>query len=512
MSTRVRPIILASSAAAITAAMTASTRADDFELTPDSVGDAVVRRTDAGNDGALNPGSTLPDVMAIAIGYWDSPTPASNPFNGNWNDDDSELLRVDILFDGLVNPPGPLALTGPTYDPFRYGPSPVYGFLEMDFDEILDTGGEIETVDRRFLGNVARFGSRPQDALGDRIAENFTAFDGDLTTPPFVERSGEEAHLALCGCDDITITNRFGDTTPQTFDAGDTWIISGRLLHRTHAFSEYSFAFGGSGLGDYDPIVHLQFEHDLATDRTMISWVFAITMQGAADLADEPEQSADLNASNHASIEEMIFEMRFAAQNAQDPGPGTAFDLLRDWGDEDHEETEEYLQVTDWELNGLFGTAYLNQEPDAYYVWTDVIHEDLVAGDLNGDGSVDENDHLIVMANVDRDDGQPRDVDGLRNGQVVMSGFGLDFELADIDYDGVVGPIDLALLGYELFGDANLNGRVDKHDAGVVRLLNGVTDQDIAYNPAADLDGNGVIDFRDLRILARLLLRGIGPG
>lgn len=487
--------------------------ADDHELITDPLGDALIRRTDVGNDGELNPASTIPDILAIAYGGWFSPTPDTDPYTGAWVDDESHLLRIDILIDGLVNPPGPLALTGPTYDPFLYGPSPIYGFVEFDIDETADTGGEIDSVDQRFLGNVARFGTRPStDELRDRIAENLDSFDGDLTTAPFVERSGEEAHLALCGCDDITVEDRFGDTSPQTFDAGDRWIISGRLLHRTHAFSQFGFAFGGSGQGDYDPIVSLQFEHDISTDRTMISFVYAVTQRGAADLQGESEQPVDLNAGNHTSIREMVGEIRFAAQNAQDTGPGTAFDLLRDWGDEDHGEFEEFLSISDWNINAMFGTAYLNQEPDASYVWTDLLLEDLVAGDLDGDGKFDESDQIVVMNNVDRDDGQPRDVDGLRNGQVVTGFFGLDFSIGDIDYDGVVGPKDLALLGYEMFGDTNSDGRVTKHDARVIHVLFGVRKGDVLYNPAADLDDNNVIDGRDLRILAALLLQSIGPG
>ena len=84
--------------------------------------------------------------------------PRSDPFEGRFQED-GELLRLDLLIDGLVNPPGS---TDPVaFDPFRYGDHPLFGFIEIDVDEDVETGGEIDHPEHRYLGNITRFGGKP---------------------------------------------------------------------------------------------------------------------------------------------------------------------------------------------------------------------------------------------------------------------------------------------------------------------------------------------------------------
>jgi len=489
----------------IVAGAALSVRADDREVFFDHVGEAVARRTDVGNDGLINPASNLPDLIGVVIGGWKSKSAATNPFNGSWDDpENTGLFRVDIVFDGLLNPPGPIGLNEPTFDPYRYGPSPVYGFLEFDLDENLHTGGDIDNVWNRFLGNVSRFGGRVDSELGQRAATSVADLDGDLLTKPLVERSGEEWHLSLCGCDPLAVVNTFGDSTPNSFDAGDQWVVSARFIHRSHAFVEYSFAFGGSRPGEYDPEVYLMFAHDPARDETTVSLVYALTQNGAGKLAGASPEPIDLNAGNQTSIHEMVSEIRFAAVNSFDPGKGTSFDLLRNWRDEDHESLIDFLDPTSWEVNAIFGTSYSVEEPTAHYVWTDVGFE-FVKGDIDGDGSVNGTDRDAISAYVAQNDGSGSDADGMVNGQFTVPSFGFDFSLFDLDYDGRVNAGDLRMLGAGRHGDIDADQQVDVQDLLLLRTLVGLRLNDVGFNPEGDLNRNGIIDRSDLRALRKIL-------
>lgn len=481
---------------------------DDPRIYTDPPQDAVVRRTDLGADGAMNPQAGLPDLIQMAYGGWTTNTPTSNPYNGSWKDPrDTNLFRIDLVFKGLVNPPGPLNLQGEGYDPFRYGLNPLYGYVEFDLDSRPDTGGEIDNVRNRPLGNVSRFGGRFEESIGERAAITADDFDGDLRSEPLVERSGEEMHLAFCACFALTITP-INDPTPGTFDAGDTWIVSGRFLARTHAFSPYSGAFGGSRSGEYDPIVKLRFKHDVQSDRTTITLIHGLDNSGTAALLGQAPQSIDFNAGNQTSILEMLTEIRFSAQHTNDPGPGTAFDLLRDWRDNNHAELDDYLRVQQWSVLAIFGTTYSQPQADALFVWTDV-GPDFKEGDCNGDGRVTSQDQQIVMAAIAQTDGTSFDADGQPNGQTRLRDFGLNFALYDIDYDGVIGSLDLAVIGYEQPGDVNSDGRVSQADLALVRALRGLTSNSPLFNPAADLNHDLRIDAADETIMISFFVRGV---
>jgi len=480
---------------------------DDPEILTDPSGDAIVRRTDLGNDGTINPLSNLPDLIRIEIGGWQSTTPTSNRFNGVWDDyEDTGLFRVNLVFQGLINPPGPIALNEPTYDPFRFGPNPVYGFIEFDVDDDLDTGGDIDNIYNRFLGNVSRFGGSVDSDLGKRAALSVDDLDGDLLTAPLVERSGEEWHLALCGCDPITVVNTFNDQTPNSFDPGDKWIVSSRFIHRSHAFTEFSFAFGGSRSGEYDPLTFLQFDSRPGQNITIVSLVEAIDQRGAGILAGAPSESIDLDASNQTSIHELINDIQFAAINAFDPGVGSAFDLLRDWSDGSHDNLTDFLDPESWKINALLGTAYTTEQPDAHYVWTDLAF-DFVPGDVTGNGSANTQDLNAISNYIKNNDAGPTDADGVLNGQVRFPSFGFNFFIADLDYDGAVNALDLSMIQQQRPGDINADQTINNQDLILLRTLIGLQLTDPAYNPAADLNHDGIInrsDTHQLRMILRL--------
>ncbi len=477
---------------------------DDPDVAFDGAGDAVIRRTDAHNDGPINPNSILPDLVQVSVGGWDTPTPTNNPYQGSWTDiRDTQIIKIDAQFNGLVNPPGPLNLQGEGYEPYRYGENPVYGFIEFNLDRERDTGGEIQNIWNRPLGVASRFGGRLSDSIGERAALTGWDFDGDVI------RTGEEMHLSLCGCHPFTV-NPLNDPTPNTFDAGDTWVITGRLLHRSHAFQEYSFAFGGSEAGEYDPQVSLKFTHNTNTDQTNITLIYAKTMQGAAQLTGQSKQSLDLNAGNHTSIQEMLNEIRFAALNSNGP-PGSAYDLLRDWADSDHEDLEDFYDRSDWRVLTLFGTTYAEEQTDAFYVWTD-IGPGYTVGDCNGDTLINAADQSVIMQAIAQSDNSPFDADTLKNGQTLIVDFGSNFALYDLNYDGFINALDLQLIGYAKRGDVNNDGTVDQTDLKALRTMLGFNSADPRYNPSADLDGNNIIDRRDNRTLTMLINFNSGGG
>jgi hypothetical protein len=92
----------------------------------DPVGDAVIRRTDGGNSGALLPETVLPDLTQVSMSGWLPADAVHDPYTGVViPGNQSDMLRLDVVFRGMLNPPGPLGMGGQPYDPFRFGPSPI---------------------------------------------------------------------------------------------------------------------------------------------------------------------------------------------------------------------------------------------------------------------------------------------------------------------------------------------------------------------------------------------------
>ena len=500
-----RSTCAASLAACLSIGVAATLASDEPRIYTDPAGDAVLRRTDPGADGIVHPQAGWPDYVRIAFGGWRTNTPQSNPYDGSWRDPrDTNLVRIDVVFNGLVNPPGPLDLRGEGYDPYRYGMNPVYGYVEFDLDSNRDTGGEIDDVRNRPLGNASRFGGRIKGSLGGRAAVTAFDFDNNLLTEPLVERSGEEMHLAFCACSPMTI-DPLNDPTPDTFDAGDTWIVSSRFLRRTHAFSGYSVAFGGSAPGEYDPVVKLRFAHNLQTDETTITLIYGLDNSGAAALRGEATQPMDFNAGNQTSILEMLHEIRFAAQRTSDPGHGTPFDLLREWREYDNEDLEDFLRVRSWTVLALFGTAYAVQEPEALFVWTD-IGPDFTFGDCTGDGLVTTADLQSLYTAIAQSDGTSFDADGQPNGQTRIINFGDNFALFDLNYDGVINSLDVSMIGLHRMGDVNTDGWVEQRDLTLLRAMRGLNSNHPLFNPAADLNNDLRIDSLDEALLIRRMM------
>ena len=446
--------------------------------------DAVVRRTDPGNDGPVNPAGVRPDVLSVSVCPWEAYDPDTDPYTGHVEDPEhAHLVRIDLVFSGLVNPPGPLGLNGDDFDPFAYGVSPVVGFLDIDVDDDKDTGGELgSAAEIRYLANVARFGRRPEGSIGERAAGSRNDIDGDFNSGPQYERSGADFALVLCGCFTPTVVELAGDGD-SAFEADERWIVLGRFFERSQGYREASAAYGGSAPGLYDPIVPLLFDHDAALDQTTITLVWALDPTGAADLAGEAEEPIDLDVADQTCLVEALQDIIDGADGGGIPYP--AWTLVRRWAGED---AWRQTDISNWgNVTGLFGMPYSSPE-STLYVWTDTVGNELFA-DLNGDGYANDTDEAMIRTRVYQDDGTSKDADGQRNGVVVLPNPGWNFDLHDTDGDMRIDLFDQE--PYGPLGDFNGSGGVDIQD--FIAFLNAWASK----LTSADFNLDGKVDIQD---------------
>lgn len=408
----------------------------------DAAGDVQVRRTDAGADGLVDTNLHPPaDLLSYQVGAWAPSDARADLFQGVWWDA-GLFMRLDLVFAGLVNPPGTMG-EDELFDPFRYGASPVFGYVEIDVDADINTGGELAFPELRYQGNAGRWGGLPSGKrLARRVALDATAFDGELSTPPHVECSGEEFHLAFNGraWEDIRIKR--GNANPF-FQRGEGWILTGRVFHRAHGFEVFSYACCcEGGQGRYLPRVQVQFDHDASTDRTTVSLVYPLTNEGAAAMAGDSEvEPFDGDACNQNSLGEAVDDLIFSTRNApswwrSDPD----FPIIAGW---EFKTVEEAMTPAAWEVTALTATSYLERSSgDPWYVWTDIAPNPLPR-DVDGNGVVNEADKDAIAQYIIKHDGDPEyDGDGRVNERVTVIDFGPNFSVYDVNYDGRVETSD----------------------------------------------------------------------
>lgn len=505
------PAILASCLVFVSSAEQ-SVRAQPAVLV-DATGEAVIRRTDLGADGPLDPElHRLPDVVEMRLGAFAPVDPDNALFDGIWNPSGA-FMRFDLVLVGLINPPGPLAFDDddPDYDPFRFGPNPIFGWIEFDLDADEDTGGELEYPQKRYLGNVGRFGGLPSDGrFAGRAAKHHHQFDGDVTTPPYVDRSGEEFHLSINAedVDEIFVLVEKPGGTTGLFETGETWLLHGDLFHRAHGFE--SFAFGCPDRpGRYKPEVWIRFEHDAPSDRTTVSLVYPLTNAGSAAMIDpgHPVQPNDGCDQNQNSIEEALDDLQVSAEFA-DPWDRMQpeFDLLAGW---EFNSIGDHLDPAQWRICGIIGTAYQAlQENNARYAWTDV-WPDPVTGDFDGSGGADALDTQLLNTFILNYDGAAGfDDDGSSvNGSLEWHDFSQGFCVYDTNYDGFVHASDAVVMGDM---DYNQSVQFEDVDDFVLALLDPSLYMD-THNGAlpharGDLNGDGQVNAADIADFVDILL------
>ncbi len=459
-------------------ARASSTRSNP-EHYSDRSGDAVARPTDLGPSAPFDPAAhRLIDMAEINIGAWAPDSPVTDLFAGSWGSS-GEFLRLDLTVNGLVNPPGsaePLS-----FDPFAHGDHPVYGFVEIDMDGHVHTGGELDAPQFRYLGNAARFGGKPsREGFIDRVALDGSAFDQDVTTAPYVERHGEEFHLALLGnlVDDAAITEISGDGDLM-FEEDEVWHLEGRFFHRAHGFEPFSLASGGHHPGDYSPTCVLEFSHDTGADETRISLVFPLTNEGAGLARGEPPEPMNSDPSDHASVFEALIELQTSALFLTIFPTGLPEEaIIWSWADQD---PDEYLEPSGWELTALTGTSYTAPASVGLrFVWTDVF-PDVLLGDVDGNGQRDGNDTDLIESFVLDQDGS----DGVFDNQVMLLDFADGFTVFDVNYDGVVDALDSGSMLTEALPVSG--GSLWREGRNTIRLM-------FSWDVSAPLAGDVVIE------------------
>ncbi len=458
-----------------------------FATYDDPAGDMVLRRVDPGGDGPLDPQSHRPiDLRRITIGRW---APVDEDEEEEWFDGqfdcDGRFLRMDLLLGGLVNPPGE---TDPdNFNPFRYGDHPVYGFIEIDVDADVDTGGELDAPQFRYLGNAVRFGGKPdRPDFADRVAVGGFAFDGDFLTPPFVERHGEEFHLALLSRSvghDIEVVE--GDSD-EIFEEGETWIIEGEAFHRAHGFERFSI------LEVFEAEAVLRFRHDPAEDVTQVSLILPLMDEpGAGDLCAGDLYPTLCEQQHEETILSGLCDLVQSAQFIQQNPTGLPEEeIILGWADK---QAVDFLDPVQWTLTALLGTSYTQPDPTGeYFAWTD-LYPDVIRGDADGNGDIGAADRALIEQYIDEYDAD----DGVVDQRVVINDFSIDFTVCDVNHDGLVDATDILLVSVP--GDTD-----DDHDVDLIdfsRLQSCLAGSNAPYRwPAcalSDFDADGDVDVED---------------
>ncbi len=435
---------------------------------------------------------TMPDVIAVKIGGWLMNVTGGDPFSGSWTTGNAvQLFRLDVVFDGLVNPPGTLGVGTVEFDPFLHGPNPVFGFVEIDVDNDIDTGGECNGATQRYLANVARFGALPPGAAGERAARSADDYTASFGNGRQYQRSGSDFAVTFCGCFPVTVVQRTGSNNTH-FSPGDVWIVRGRFFQRAGGYEEASAAFGGSLPQRYDPLVNLRFSHNQASNRTTVTLIYPLTMLGASIFNGEPEQEPDFNVANHTSIEEALLDV---IAGASKPLSACAQTLSSAWAGSTPESA---MDPTRWRTTAIVGTSFVTPQA-GLYLWTDVAFAQKF-GDLNADGYVTAADAQAHQDTIDALDGGLHDDDAVVNGVVVIRDFGPNFHLADLDSDGIIDAADRLPTYSMTLGDFNGDCRVNGADLSVLLSNFGLAVSGPAPL-AGDANGDHRVDAADLSVL-----------
>lgn len=483
---------------------TARASGDGEETYNSAEGNAVVRLTDSCGCGPLNAGQTLPDLIRVTLSRWQPDSPSTDPFTGTVVECASSncpapFFRLEVVFSGLVNPPGTLGIgSGTVFNPFQFGPSPVFGFLDLDIDRDTDTGGDLSGVAAtRVLANAARFGVRPY-----RNSARAAVTNADLNNPwnvdPQVARSGADFSLVMCGCFPVTLVSA-SPANPGVFTAGATWVVEGRFFQRASGYQPASFASGGSTIGAYDPQTRLRFSHSIATNRTTVTLVFPIDQIGAQQLLGLTQTPPiNTNSADAASVQEAVADL--IARSQQTGGLPTPTRLMiQRWSGKSFESVRD---PTRWIPTAIFGTSYA-QPTDAAYVWTDV-GPGMPRGDVTGDEDVNQYDANAVATAIAFYDARPGfDAVSVADGRVVVPGPGSGFNLYDRNGDGVINTRDAQVTSW-----GACEADFDRDGAKTVSDIFAFLSAWFAVNTTADTDGSGTVNVSDIFAFLSLWFAG----
>lgn len=464
-----------------------------FNVFVDPPADAVVRRFDGGVDGPPPGQPALPDLLSYDIGAWSPDNPADSLYRGQW-DDAGMFLRLDLVFDGLVQPPG---LDFASL--FLFGDNPLLGFVEIDMDANVSTGGEIIGPQFRYLGAAARFGGMPS-------APRFTgrtaldqcpgSFDADISSGPyFPERSGEEFHLAfLWGQVTGVEINSNGDFQ---FEAGESWLVTGPFFHRAHGYDDFILLCCSNGLPGYNPSVTLLFSHGMVSDRTTVSLVYPLTNAASAAQRGEVVQANDCCADNQNSIAEALEHLELSAVLASSADrQDVNFDIIADW---ETQVGDVFVDPDSWDVSAIIAGAYVDDQTFTTQLAYSDLAPNILSRDFNGDGVLNLADTALFDAFLSGADGGSCDDDATTNGEVVIANFGNNFNVFDVNYDGVINGQDRPTVGptFTTF-DQDGDGDVDLADHAVFQQCIGAASPIPPICEGLDFDGSTAVDDADM--------------
>ena len=438
-------------------------RADDLpRVHIDGTGDSRFLRF----DGSPSSPAAMPqiDLVRYNIGAWTPDNAVSSLFRGEWTAAPADFFRLDLVFDGLVNPPG---LSFPC-NIFFFGDNPLLGFVEFDIDANVLTGGELLGPQFRYHGAAGRFGG---PIANDRFAERVSLdtcpgnFDADASTGPyFPERSGEEFNLAFLWGSISSVD--VGSNGNFTFEAGESWIVRGPFLNRAHGFDDFILVCCSNGLPTYNPQVELLYSHSIATDRTTVSLVYPLNHNGAAAIAGGTSETPDCCADNQSSILEGLDHVSISAQFATaNDRADVNFPLIEEW---EFQSAGDYLAPENWVVNAIFAGVFTDVDsltPDL--AWTDVT-PNVLTHDYDGDGDIDLNDLMLFDDFLAGADGGGCDADGVTDGTYTIFDFGNGFDVHDANYDGLVNAADRPAEPSALF-DVDADGDLDLADYAILQ-------------------------------------------
>ena len=464
----------------------------------DPAHDNVIRRTSA-CPLPVNPDAQV-DLIAYQIGRW-TPAGPNDPFSGSCSAG-GNYFRFDLVFRGLVNPPGKIGIPpGTDFEPFRYGPNPVFAEIQVNLDRNLNTGGptEFDRPNDLYLGNVGRFGFRAYSEGGDEYSFRtavcwYDVIKTQYACPPETRRNGAEVMCHFFEDQSGFTVQEVTGNGNSVFERGEVWDIDPHLCQPIQDI----------GGGTYCPPSSGRFAHDTTTDTTVVSLVYALNQVEAYDFSDD----------NQTSVREFLWQDVVII--SQYPTGQYVDVLLYDWRTQD---PAAYMSAKNWELEIMVGTSLAAAPSDGQpLVWTDQAYAlpeflipEGVPGDFNGDGTVDAADSALLSQFIAQYDGNPDwDCDGNpSNGSLTVpatawdGGFPMNFYLYDLNYDGIVNAADDPLAPGPL-ADLNADMHVDAADFALFALAMGgpkVTappaDCGLAMFGRADFDADADVDLAD---------------
>ncbi len=461
--------------------------------------DYVMRRCDA--DPTVHSISTNgPEFIYATIGRWDPVDAYADRYYGNYNTNGG-YARIDMVFDGLVNPPG--TVLG-SYMPAKYGPNPLFAWMELDMDVNANTGGD---TDYEFLGyhsNVARFGGIPKgERFVNRIGIDGYEWNGVFGSLPATYRDGADLSYRFQG-DWIEEVNDIGSNgdKDQTFEPGETWIIE-TTMRNAYGYDRITYSSG------YGHLIQIRFHHSIVEDRTTICMVLPLTNYDYAILNNEmPVQSNDFSSLNASSAYEYL---GILYESAFDPFPEAIshphWPLLAEWGVQD---PLTYIDPSLWRFT-IYCSSTTHQEPSGGTPWVlSDVWPNPVIGDFNGDGLVSESDRQMMVDYIAYWDGNgQRDADGTVNSIIDIVDFPYRYSVYDTDYDGFVSTAGFA---HQSPGDYDNDGDVDLADYRMFQLCFSPTQLDaglldnVGCLDAFDDDDDLDIDLADLEDFTAVLM------